>query len=308
MYSGAGQGGGRGGGDDAALMAALMAAAAQEEAQKSKAKYMEAALPVALLIILALIFAVKMGFIDLSVIPGFSQPVSVMILTDNPSDPAIQNTIQVLQSESSYYKIKTRTMTLTPNKRIFAQQFADTDVIILYETDPKPTLSKEQRLELQKYLKAGGKMIVILNSGTYIPQCDILGTGCDPSAREWVGWLYLSDFMPVECDNEEACVPESIDDSVLYTIDPDNPIMKGFEQIELPSPTAIKRLQLSKTGTDVADIYEGGIDNPKAVYLGITVSQNIFGGKVVHFNFEPWKIKYVLVNTVLYLSGKSIGG
>ncbi len=305
MYGGGPQQGERGGGDDAALMAALAMAAAQEEAEKRRrVKFAEAALPLALLVILAIIFAVKLGFIDLSFLPFFNQPVDVLILTDSSSDVSIQRLIQVLQEQASYYKIKARVLQLSPNKRIFAQQLADADVVVLYETETYPTLSLQQRKEIAKYLKTGGKLIVVKNSGTYIPQCDVLGE-CDPNAREWVGWLELEDFMPVECYEEAACQPESVKNATLYTIDPEHPVMRGFESIEMGTVTSIKELQISKSGVDIADVYEGGIENPEAVFPGVTVSQGVFGVRVIHFNYDPWVTKNVFINAVLYLAGRS---
>ena len=311
MYGGAPQertGGGSG--EDTALMAALMAAAAQEEARKKKAAYLEAALPVALLIILALIFAVKLGFIDMGFLPFFNKPVSVLILTDDSTAQEIQNTIYVLQKGASYYKIQVRTLALSPNRRIYAQQLADADVVMLYETKDKPVLSLIQRREIAKYLKAGGKMIVVKNSGTYVPECDLVGVECDPNEVQWAEWLEFKNYMPVECYTEEVCIPQTVSNAVIYTIDPDHPIMRGFEVIPTESGKtmtleAIKDLQLSKSGIDVADIYEGGLDNPTAVFPGVTVSTSIAGTKVVHFNYDPWKTPNILVNTILYLSGRA---
>lgn len=293
------------GGDDAALMAALAMAAAQEQSKKKNA-YAEAALPVALLIILALIFAVKLGFINLGGISLFSKPTTVLILTDDPTSQEIQATLQVLHKDASYYQIKTRTMTLTPNKRIYAKSLADADVIMLYEVDNK-VLSVEQRKELAKYLKAGGKLLVVKDSGTYVPQCDVLGTNCDPQAREWVGWMFLSDYMPVECDDEASCQPQSVSDAVIESIDTDNPIVKPFADrpINIGTTDAIVQLQPSDNGVDVADIYVGGVDNPQAVFPAITVSEGMFGTKVIHFNFDPWQSKALLINAILYLAGRA---
>ncbi len=306
MYGGGAPQQGGGGSDDAALMAALAMAAAQEEAKKKKTAYMEAALPVALLVILALIFAVKLGFINLGFLPMFNQPVNVLLLTDDPTATSIQNTLKVLQKEASYYKIKVRVLSLSPNKRIYAQQLADADVVILYEVKDKPVLSLIQRREVAKYLKAGGKMIVVLNSGTYVPQCDVLGVNCNPNAEIWVGWLELKDFMPVDCSDEASCQPETAQKADLYTIDPEHPIMRGFEEVDLGDGVrAIKQLQLSKNGVDIADIYEGGIDNPTAVYPGITVTSGILGTKVIHFNYDPWITRDIFIQAILYLAGRT---
>lgn len=306
MYPPPQQQGGSSGGNasEAALMAALAMAAAQEEAQ-SKKKYVEAVLPVALLVILALIFAYKMGFIDLSFLPFLNRPVEVLILTDNPSSPQIQSVLQVLQRDASYYKIKVRTMTIGPNTRLNAKQLADADVVMLYQTSDTPVLTIIQRRELATYLKAGGKLIVVKDSGTYMPECDMGGVSCDPTKAIWVGWLRLEDFMPVDCGDEMSCKPESVASPTLYTIDPDHPIMQGFDKIELKQITAIKSLQLSKNGVDIADIYENGVDNPTAVMLGVTVSQGLLGTKVIHFNYEPYASRQVLINAILYLAGRA---
>jgi len=295
----------RGGGDDAALMAALAMAAAAEEKKKKKTIFAEAVLPVALLVILALIFAVKLGFINLSFLPFFNQPVDVLILTDNQTATEIQNTLQVLQKEASYYRIKVRVLQLSPTKRIYAQQLADADIVLLYQTSNEPTLSLIQRREIAKYLKAGGKMIVVKNSGTYVPECDVVGVNCNPNATMWVGWLELKDFMPVECTSEETCIPESVGTATLYTIDPEHPIMRGFEEVPLDNALVIKELQLSKNGIDIADIYEGGIDNPVGVYPGITVSSGLMGTKVIHFNYDPWMTKDIFIQAILYLAGRT---
>ncbi len=304
MYPPPQQQGGEPNPNEAALMAALAMAAAQEEARHKK-RYAEAVLPVALLVILALIFAYKMGFIDLSFLPFLSKPVEVLILTDNPTSPQIQSILQVLQRDASYYKIKVRTMTIGPNTRLSAKQLADADVVMLYQTSNTPTLTNIQRRELATYLKAGGKLIVVKDSGTYMPECDMGGVSCDPNKAIWVGWMRLENFMPVDCSDETSCKPESVASPTLYTIDPDHPIMQGFDKINLKQITAIKNLQLSKNGVDIADIYENGVDNPTAVMLGVTISQGLLGTKVIHFNYEPYASRQILINAILYLAGRA---
>ena len=296
-------GGQQGGKDDAALMAALAMAAAQQEEARKKTKFLEAALPVALLAILVLIFAVKLGFIDLSVIPIFQQPVTVLILTDNDASVEIRNLYTVLQQESSYYKIKPRKMIIRPTTRLSASQLADADVVILYQVDDM-VLTTKQRLELAKYVRNGGKLIVVLNSGTYTTECDV-SYPCNASKKVWIGWKELKDFMPVECYEEASCRPTTLTDATLTTIDPDHPIMRGYDELTLGSVEVIKELQLSNTGVDIADIQKATGETVESLTLGITVSSGIFGTRVVHFNYDPWKTRNILINTILYLAGRS---
>ncbi len=318
MYGGGGQqgsGGGQGGQDLNALYAAAMLAAAEEEQRKKQTyRYLEGLLPLVLLIILGIFIAAKMGMIDLSFIPGFAKTTKVLILTDNPTADEIQSLIKVLTYQyPRNQRIEVATpMVLSPTRRIYASNLADYDVVILYEVQDK-MLSLMQRQELYNYVKNGGDLIVVLDSGTYMPAFDYYGTPGDQSPV-WVGWKdpYMNQIMPVMCENEAACTIDSTDRARIATYMPDHPVMGGIEFYpESKAPLSIRYIPgivENKNGTTIADIeiLSGTEVSPSAIvtatYPGIVVSTNILGGKVIYFNYEPHKTPILLFNAIAWLS------
>ncbi len=317
-----------GGNEREALEAAMLMAALQEEQEKAKrAKFFEAVLPVALLAILAAIFAVKMGWINLSAIPFFSQPIDIVILTDNPNAVNIQNLYALLSKEATYYQLKVRVLQL--KDRFYVSQLSNADIVILYQTGSQGTsqtaykvLSERQRKELAKYLSRGGKMIVVLDSGTWIPRSDILrftdtSTGETQQQYYFVGWWLLEDYIPVECpatgeipsessfcfitEEEKSTIPTG--NATLATIDIEHPIMKGFEKINIGETMYLNGVQPAPNGYIVADL-EVELDSGKISYPGVTIGQGITGTNVVHFNFQPELVRSVTINTILWLAGR----
>ncbi len=295
-----------------AALAALAAASEAEERRAKQAKYLEALLPLALLLILGVFIAAKMGFIDLSFIPGFAKTTRVMILTDDATSGDIQRLIQVLTYQyPRHQRIEVSKMSLSPMRRIYASQLADYDVVILYQVRDK-TLSMLQREEIARYVKNGGNLIVVLNSGTYMPRFDYYGDTQDASPV-WSGWKdkYLREIMPVQCATEADCELAYASNARVATLNPDHPIMGGMEFYpESGSPIAvdyIPGIMEGPNGTTVADLeIISGEPSPNATvtatYPGIVVSSNIMGGKVVYFNYEPQQTPLLLINAIEWLS------
>jgi len=315
MYGGAPQQEGNSSGQDmsAALAAAMLAAAQEDEKKRQTYRYLEGLLPLILLVILGIFIAAKMGMIDLSFIPGFSKTIRVLILTDDPTAPDITSLINVLTYQYPRYQhIEVTKMALSPMRRIYASNLSDYKVVILYETKSK-MLSLSQREELYKYVKNGGNLIVVLDSGTYMPKFDYYGTPGDTSPV-WTGWKdkYMGAIMPVTCDTPTDCSLSSTGSARIATLTPEHPIMGGMEFYpETGAPLAlhyIPGIVESANGTTIADVEivnaAGGLSpnsTVKATYPGIVVSTNIMGGKVVFFNYEPQKTPIILINTIEWL-------
>jgi len=196
MYGGgapAGQGSGGPAPNDDALYAAAMMAAMQEQSKPKYSKYLESLLPLALLIVLGAFLAAKMGLLPGSMF-GMNKTIHVLILTDDPNAPQIQNTVAAIAQGAGEYMgftVEAEPASLTPSNPYYAETLSNYDVVILYQLNNK-SVTDTQRDEFVKYVKNGGNLIIIKDSGTCDPEYGCMGWG--GGAIEDMG-----KYMPVRC-------------------------------------------------------------------------------------------------------------
>ncbi len=194
MYGGgapAGQAAGPAPNDEALYAAAMMAAMDGEKPKYSK--YLESLLPLALLIILGAFLAAKMGLLPGTMF-GMGKTIHVLILTDDPNAPQIQDVVaSVAQGSGEYmgFTVDAEPESLVPSDPIYAETLSNYDVVVLYQLNSKQ-LTDTQRDEFVKYVKNGGNLIIIKDSGTCDPEYGCMGWG--GGAIEDMG-----KYMPVRC-------------------------------------------------------------------------------------------------------------
>ncbi len=311
------QGGGKGDQVSPEMLYAAAMLAAAEEGKKKPAKYLEGLLPLILLVILGFFLALKMGlFGDIASAIGMTKPVNVLILTDQPDAPEIKATVNVLTSDlARYLNIQPQVLKFKGTDTLYASMLAEYDIVMLYQVGDK-RLNYQSRKELKQYLERGGKLVIVKDSGTYMP-----GTDLGRAEDVFVGWYLIGasadiskSYVPVSCGVEGPCTHIENVTGKIVSLQASHPIMQGIQKIPpeedryLTFPDVIDNLQLSPSGgTIVAQIEVVGEEAQgpfsESTYLAI-VARDLLppGGTVVHFNYDPYVVPVLLVNTIDWLS------
>ncbi len=195
MYGGApaGQGSGGEAPNSDALYAAAMMAAMQDQEKPKYSKYLEGLLPLALLIILGAFLAAKMGLLPGSMF-GMSKTIHVLVLTDDPNAAQIQDLVSTIAQGSGEYMgftVEAEPASLLPSDPYYAETLGNYDIVILDQINDK-SVTDTQRDEFVKYVKNGGNLIIIKDSGTCTPDYGCMGWGGGAI-------MDMGQYMPVRC-------------------------------------------------------------------------------------------------------------
>ncbi len=322
MYGGAPPQEGGGGGMDLATLAAMEAMAEQERRQRY-VKYAEGLLPLVLLVILGVFIAYKMGLISLGMI-GFNKSLNVLILTDDPNAPQIMKLQNILQTQVGGYMGVSATATTTrldPEFPVSTAQLAQYDVVILYQVHDK-TLSLSQRDEISKYLAHGGRMIIVMDSGTCIPSSEVANTSITGTSSNtgvvctgWGGGVQydLGKYIPVECLSQyssgQFCAPKDVYNVRLRFIDPNDPLNPNPGNPYYPSVSAriskmtvLSGIRVKDIGRTVAKVQVMQGNNVKETYYGIVAAEGLLGTKVLYFNYDPTITPAILYKALAWLT------
>jgi len=205
------------------------------------------------------------------------------------------------QRDLVYYQIK------EPAGLEFApqEQLANYDVILLDQhlgANPyQKSVSRTLGEAIENYVKTGGKLIVVMDSGIY-RSGGIYGTGV---ASDVIGWKEtFGDIIPVDCDigtNQRAtCVQPIVLTGKVHRVDYDSKIMEGIEVAPADpayGPLTILTFDVKATGNIVAYIKNIAT---AAYYPGI-VEKRLLIGKVIYFNYDPAMTPGIWSNTLEYL-------
>lgn len=215
-----------------------------------------------------------------------------MLIIGNSS----QKVIDVLNQNETLvrYTIKT----LDSLERNPAEQIKDYDIILL---DQSEEVNKEVSLELgmaiEEYVKSGGKLIIVKDSGIR-----------RPGAADVVGWQStFGNIMPVECElkgpmNLPSCSQAIVVSGKLKRLDEDHTIMNGIEVVpaEPGSTLVFTVFDVNPTGNQIAYIED--TTNEKS-YPAIVEKKSLLG-TTIYFNYNPGKTRGILEATLRYLVGK----
>ncbi len=295
-------------------MAALAAAAMQQDQKPKYSKYLEGLLPLVLLLILGGFVAVRMGVIPLSIFG--TKTYDVLILTDDPEAPQIKELQNVLQTGSGgYLQISAipYTTELDPEFPISADQLANYDIVILYQIRNK-LLTLSQRDELVTYLRGGGKLIVVRDSGTCYPANELL-SGATSGQQICTGWgggikEDLGKYIPVRCISPTGsfCQTKTISNVRIRFLEPDSPISPNPQNPYYPSVddrisrvTVLDNVRPENTGRPVAKFQVMSGDNVVDTYYAIIVGEGPLGYKVVWLNYDPQQFPQILYRIITWM-------
>ena len=169
-------------------------------------------------------------------------------------------------------------------------------VILDQSTQSDKSISRRTADAITSYVKKGGKLIIVLNSGIQRPD--------DVSVLGWQA--NFGDIVPVSCGytgSRSSCLQPIDMQGALYAVKEDHPIMKGIMRIpavETSGPIKTRTFDLQVVGSEIAYLEDPRITGGKGNYVAISES-SLLMGKVVHFNFNPGISKAIVINTIKYL-------
>ena len=259
--------------------------------------HLEGLIPLILILIIGFFLAVSFGVID-SGTPILGQVVDVFDIGNQPTKMLIigntsQEVIDTLNDNRDIidYDLKT-TQTLERNPE---EQLAYYKIVMLDQSEEaSKEVSKKLGEAIQKFVKSGGKFILVLDSGTR-----------RPDTFDVIGWKNtFGDIVPVECDriinNQPTCTNRLVVRGQLLREDEDHKIMEGIEIYPAnPSLTAtFETFDIAVDGKEIAYIKSSGIDGKS--YPGI-VEKNRVIGKSIYFNYNPGRTRGIFESTLDYL-------
>lgn len=261
--------------------------------------HLEGLIPIILIIIIGFLLALKFGVID-SRTPVIGQLADVLgPLGGNEKARVLiigatsQEVIDVLNEHRDKLEYITRTTdTLERNP---VDQIANFDIVMLDQSEQSDKeVSKKLGDAIQRFVKNGGKLIVVGDSGIR-----------RPDTFDVIGWKNtFGDIIPVDCDrvvnNQPTCTNPILVNGKLYRQDERHRVMQGIDLFPAdPFRNATFRVfDVSETGRELAYIQSSGID--KKTYPAV-VEKNLVVGKVIYFNYNPGITRGIFESTLNYL-------
>ncbi len=255
---------------------------------RSKLGYhFEGLIPLILIILIGVVAAGALGIIDIPFITK-TGPIRMLVI-GSPS----HGVIAILDEDKDLVQYNVRSaysLTASPN-----EQLAQYDIVMLDQTGQSDKFLPRQVGEaLREYVKKGGKLIVVGNSGIY--RKDSPGI---------IGWkANLGDVVPVECVRDREGVPSCTKQisvtGELWRTDFDHPVMQGIEVIPADpkmSKINFKTFAVAPIGNEIAFIQ----NVRKADYYTGIVEKRLLLGKCVYFNYDPALTRGVFEKTLEYL-------
>ncbi|MDP2666197.1 MAG: hypothetical protein Q8P05_01695 [Candidatus Diapherotrites archaeon] len=259
---------------------------------------LEALIPIILIVIIGFLLLARLGVVDSSTpilgpVVGFISPnATARVLIVGAPSPEL---MAVLNANKD--------LVGNPIVRVaeaFARdpsnQLAQFDIVIM---DQSGQLSKEIPRQLgdalQDYVKTGGKLIIIQNSGIQ-----------RPGALDILGWkANFGNIVPVNCDiildGQPTCKRPIAVVGVIWRQDFKHPIMLGIERVPAEAEAGYLLLEtydIGVTGNEIAYIEDARTGQN---FPAIVEHAQLGGGKVIYFNYNPGITAGILENTIKYL-------
>ncbi len=258
---------------------------------------LEALIPLILIVIIAAFLGHKFGLWTIPFLGGDNQV--QMLVVGQPSVDLLADLDN--QRDLVYYRVKDASdLDAAPQ-----EQLAQYDIVLLDQhmgiTPYDKSVSRTFGEALENYVKTGGKLITVMDSGIY-RSGGIYGTGV---ASDVIGWrATFGDIIPVECDlgpnDIPTCKQPIATTGKIYRLDFDNKMMEGIEVAPADpryGPLNILTFDVKPNGNQVAYIKHIATASN---YPGI-VEKNLLIGKSIYFNYDPAITPGIWQNTLEYL-------
>ena len=220
-----------------------------------------------------------------------------MLIIGQPS-PGLEIVLDQDQSLVYYTMRDASQLDISP-----AQQLEQYDVVLLDQhLGAMPydhSVSRQLGEELQNFVRTGGKLVVVMDSGIYRSGPE--GT----VASDIASWkANFDDLMPVECDRLPSeigsCEVPLFFAGRIRRSDLSHDLMTGIESAPsspaLP-PYSVKAFDVRPIGDVVAIIED---DASEKSFPGIVEKKKLLG-KVIYFNYDPALSPGIWQNTLEYL-------
>ena len=265
---------------------------------KSKlTRNLEGLIPLILIIIIAVFLAHKFEVINIPFLGG-DEPIQMLVI----GMPSADMLIMLDQDKDlvSYRVKEASALNVSPE-----EQLAQYNIVVLDQhlgsTYYEHSVSRQLGEALQNYVRTGGKLITIMDSGIY-QSGGITGTEI---ASDVVGWkATFGDLIPVECDKAlndvPTCTYQNPVTARIFREDFDHRIMEGIEVAPADPrypPLQVYPFKVKPHGNEIA--YIKSVAFP-TYFPGIVESRLIIG-KSIYFNYDPALTPGVWQNTMEYL-------
>ncbi|HIH09137.1 MAG TPA: hypothetical protein HA254_00540 [Candidatus Diapherotrites archaeon] len=265
--------------------------------QQKLGTHLEGLIPIILILIIGIFLAIRFDVIDSST-PVLGNLVDVIQVGKDKTRVLIigqtsQEVIDILNDNRDRYEYQIKTtQTLERNP---VEQLATYKIVMLDQSEEaNKEVSKKLGEAIQRFVKNGGKFILVKDSGIR-----------RPDTFDVIGWKNtFGDVVPVECDrvenNQPTCTNRYIVSGKLYREDERHPILKGIEIFPAdPLRNAtFESFDVSVSGKEIAYIQSGGID--KKTFPAV-VEKNLVIGKSIYFNYNPGITRGIFESTLEYL-------
>lgn len=259
---------------------------------------LEALIPIILIVVIGFLLLARLGVLDSStpvigpVVSAISPNSQARILIIGAPSPEMLTVLSANKDLVGNPIIKAA----EAFERNPENQLAQYDIVIL---DQSGQISKEIPRQLgdalQSYVKTGGKLIIVKDSGIE-----------RPGALDVLGWkANLGDIVPVNCDiildGQPTCKRPISVVGIIWQQDYKHPIMQGIERVPAQAEAGylgLETFDVGVTGNEIAYIED--IRTGKN-YPAIVEHAQLGGGKVLYFNYNPGITTAIFENTIKYL-------
>ncbi len=259
---------------------------------------LEAVIPILLIVVIGFLLLARLGVIDSStpvigsVVSAISPNATARILIIGAPSPEM---IAVLNANKDLVgnPIIKAAEAFSNNPE---NQLAQFDIVIMDQSGQvSKAIPRQLGDALQNYVKTGGKMIIVKDSG--IEQ---------PGALDILGWkANFGNIVPVNCDiildGQPTCKRPLGVIGVIWQQDYKHPIMQGIERVPAQAEAgylALEVFDVGVTGNEIAYIEDARSGKN---FPAIVEQAQLGGGKVLYFNYNPGVTSGIFQNTIKYL-------
>lgn len=259
---------------------------------------LEKIIPIVIILIVIFLIAFKTdvfsGSFDLNLFKGKS----ASILVIGSPGPNLQRVLKNAENKDLIKEVRMLTMdALYYNPR---ERIKDYDIIILDQSlSADKSIPRSAASAITSYVKSGGSLIVVLNSGIERPG--------DVSI---VGWkANFDDIVPVSCNPSLYNIPSCkqtlrVQGTIIanrYNSKKNGyKIMYGIEKVPALEQAGLLNTEtyaVTVEGTEIAYLVDARTDT----YYPAIVEKPMVLGKVIYFNYDPGLSEAIFINTLKYL-------
>jgi hypothetical protein len=259
---------------------------------------MEGLIPIVLLVIVVIASLNYFGVVDIPFLPKQGKYVRILVI----GEPSVETRL-VLDSFESENWLTYHVRASQSFRSTTMEELGQYDVIMLDQTrEADKSVPRLLGESIEGWVRRGGKLIVVGNSGTR--RLSTTGVGYADDVLGWKGTF--GDIMPMECKLDKlelsTCVNPVYTRGYIFRTDYSHPIMEGIPRAPLSDdvpPYELAMFDVMATGTIVAHLQ---VLPSKMTYPAIIEKKVFPTGKVIYFNYNPGTSEGILESTIEYLT------